>query len=462
MFFVLRFLKIYFVLYHNYFILDTVEILSNKQSRIMKKIFLFYILCFTTLYIQSQDLYFPPNFSEDWESVNPSELNWCEENIDNFNTFLEESNTKACIILKDGKMALESYFNDFEITTTWYWASAGKSLTAAMIGILQEEGSLDIDDSTSDYLGQGWTSCNMEDENEITIRNQLTMTSGLDYTLDDIFCTESECLQCLNEPNEEWFYHNAPYTLLSNVMESALDKGYTSITNSKLTNKIGFIGLWTNVNTGRLFFSTARGMARFGLLMLNEGDWDGEVIVKDKEYLHDMITTSQEINKSYGYLWWLNGKESYRLPGTTITFPGSLIPNAPDDLYTAIGKNGQILMVVPSQNLIIVRMGNNPDNSLVPTKYVKDLWGEYVKLSCAVSTEEVDKLEFLVSPKLVLNQVEIISNQDFDRVNIYDLQGNNILSSKDKILDLTKFSSGIYFIRINRGNRSSVRKIIKL
>jgi len=409
----------------------------------------------------AQDLYFPPDFSHEWETISPDELDWCEDSIADFETFLGGSNTKACIILKDGKIAHESYYDDFDLNKTWYWASAGKTLTAGMIGILQEEEMLGIDDATSLYLGEEWTSCSSEEEAEITIRHQLTMTSGLDYTVDDIYCTEPECLLCLNEPDKEWFYHNAPYTLLADVIEAATDDNYTSVTNSKLTNKIGFIGLWTKVNTGRLFFSTARGMARYGLLMLNNGFWDGEDILKDKEYLQEMITTSQEINKSYGYLWWLNGKESYRLPGTTITFPGSIIPNAPDDLYAAIGKNGQILMVVPSQNLVIVRMGNNPDNSLVPTTYVNDLWDEYEKLSCTVSTSSIDNVDFSVKPKLAFNRLRIESSQDFDSIHIYDTKGNRMISSTTKKIDVSGLERGLYFVQVISGRKSATQKFFK-
>jgi len=429
---------------------------------ILKYISPLLIFCFLIIQIQAQDLYFPPNFSEEWETMEPSELDWCEANIDDFNTFLEESNTNACIILKDGRMVHESYFNDFDLSTVWYWASAGKTITAAMIGLLQEEGLLEISDMTSEHLGEGWTSCDSEDEDQITIRHQLTMTSGLDYAVDDIYCIDPECLFCINEPGEEWFYHNAPYTLLSDVIEAASDQNYTGVTNSKLVNKIGFIGLWTKVNTGRLFFSTARGMARFGLLMLNNGDWGEEVILEDKTYIQEMITTSQEINKSYGYLWWLNGKESHRLPGTTITFPGSIIPNAPDDLYAAIGKNGQILMVVPSENLIIVRMGNNPDLSLVPTNYVRELWDEYEKLSCSVATEQIAKIEFSLRPKMAFNRLEIISDQDFDRINVFDLKGNMVLSSKSKRLKVSGLSSGLYFVQVTKGKRSANKRFLKL
>ncbi|MEM9548717.1 MAG: serine hydrolase [Bacteroidota bacterium] len=419
------------------------------------------LLCFLSIHLNAQELYFPPNFSEEWETTSLEELNWCEENVADFDVFLEETNTKACIILKDGKIAHESYFDDFDLGKSWYWASAGKTITSTMIGILQEEGALSITDKTSQYLGESWTNCDELNEEKITIWHQLTMTSGLDYTVDDNFCFEPECLLCLNEPGEEWFYHNAPYSLLSYVIESASEQGYTAVTNSKLTNRIGFIGLWTNANSGRLFFSTARGMARFGLLMLNSGNWDGEDVITDKEYLNDMINTSQEINKAYGYLWWLNGKESYRLPGTTITFPGKIIQNAPDDLYAAIGKNGQILMVVPSENLVVVRMGNNPDNSLVPTTYVNELWNEYEKLSCTVSSDDTEQIDFSVRPKLAWNRIWINSDQDFDAIRIFDTSGNLLVTTREQKINVSDLAKGLYFVQATKGRKSVTQKFFK-
>lgn len=422
------------------------------------------IVSFWTMFMPcnfGQELYFPPVFSEDWEEIGLAELNWCEDNVEDFNSFLEESNSKACIILKDGKMAHEAYFDDFDLSSSWYWASAGKSLTAAMVGIMQDEDLLEIHAPTSDYLGEGWTQC-AADEAEITLWHQMTMTSGLDYTVDDIYCTEPECLQCLNLPGEEWFYHNAPYTLLSDVMEAASEQGYTAITNSKLTNKIGFIGLWTKVNTGRLFWSTARGMARFGLLMLNNGDWAEEVVIKDKTFVQDMLSTSQDINKAYGYLWWLNGKESYRLPGTTITFPGSLIPNAPDDLYAAIGKNGQVLMVVPSQNVVIARMGENPDNSLVPTSFVRDLWDEFQKLSCTVANEDVEPLTFDVRPRLAWNRIVLKTDADIDSYVVFDSSGNRMLTGAAKIIDVSSLQNGLYFVQLAKGSHVATRRFLKM
>ena len=103
-------------------------------------------------------------------------------------------------MLKDGKIAIEKYFGTFTKDSLWYWASAGKTLTAFLVGQAQEDGLLSIGDSTSKYLGVGWPGLTPEQERKITIRHQLTMTTGLDDGLEDNHCTLDSCLQFLAEP----------------------------------------------------------------------------------------------------------------------------------------------------------------------------------------------------------------------------------------------------------------------
>ena len=84
---------------------------------------------------------------------------------------------------------------------------------------------------------------------------------------------------------------------------------------------------------------------------------------------------SQNLNLSYGYMWWLNGKSSYRLPQTQIQFPGELIPNAPEDMYAALGKNDQKIYVVPSKKLVIIRMGDAADDeNFALSNFDNELW----------------------------------------------------------------------------------------
>ena len=79
-------------------------------------------------------------------------------------------------------------------------------------------------------------------------------------------------------------------------------------------------------------------MARFGLLMLNRGKWENEVIL-DQAFFDDATQSSQALNQAYGYMWWLNGKQSYMLPQSQFTFTGSLVPAGPGDMVMALGKN---------------------------------------------------------------------------------------------------------------------------
>ncbi|MGB5388173.1 MAG: serine hydrolase, partial [Eudoraea sp.] len=130
-------------------------------------------------------LYFPNTASDDWATVSPEELGWNTNNKQPLIDFLEEKDTKAFLILKDGKIAMEEYFGTFKKDSVWYWASAGKTLTAFTVGIAQEKQLLDLNDKTSDYLGEGWTSAPADKENLITIWNQLTITSGLKDTAFD-------------------------------------------------------------------------------------------------------------------------------------------------------------------------------------------------------------------------------------------------------------------------------------
>ena len=270
--------------------------------------------------------------------------------------------------------------SNFDASTPWYWASAGKTLTAFLVGIAQESGYFNISDKTSDFLGKGWPSMPETKENLITIKHQLTMTTGLDYTMEDISCTNPECLNYKADAGTQWYYHNAPYTLLDKVLTNATETDYNVYTDKNLEQKIGMNGTWIKSGFNNIYYSTARDAARFGLLILNEGKWENEQIMKDSEYFEAMINPSQNLNPAYGYLWWLNGKSSIILPGLPVSLNFKLSGNAPDDLIAAMGKNGQFVEVIPSKNLVVVRMGEAPDNALVPVVFHNDMWAKIMQV----------------------------------------------------------------------------------
>lgn len=326
------------------------------------------------------NLYFPPINSSEWETIDPFMLGWNSESLEELKDYVSESNTKALILLKDGKIAFEHYdgigFSNQTFTekSYWYWASAAKTLTSFLVARAEAEKMLSLDHPSSNYLGDGWTHLGLEQESQITIRHQISMITGLDDTVDDSDCTNSECLQYLADPEERWAYHNAPYTLLDGVIENASNQSFDSFFNQQLSDKIGMEGFWDYSGFNHIFYSPARSMARFGLLILNEGNWDGEEILDNSIYYLEMTNSSQNINPSYGYLWWLNGKPSFKVPGLQTSFQGMISPNAPTDMFAAMGRNGQLINIVPSENLVVIRMGDNPDNGLVPFTFQDELW----------------------------------------------------------------------------------------
>lgn len=329
----------------------------------------------------STDLYFPPINSDTWETLTVSELEWNQAELQPLLNYVDNKGTKAFLILKNGRIVVEWYGNGEDINSNLAWNSAAKTLVAFTIGIAQQEGYLNINDASNDYLGSGWSSLNLAQEENIKIKDHLSMTTGLDYTVPNNNCTDQNCFIYKNEPGNFWYYHNGAYTILHDIITGATGIDFNNYFNEKLKNKIGMLGAWIPFGYYKLYYSNARSMARFGLLNLNKGIWDGNDILKDNGYFEAMTNTSQNLNKAYGYLWWLNGKDSYRGPGLTLEFPGTLIPNAPNDMIAGLGKNDQKLYIVPSQNLVIIRMGDDAGESLLgPSSFDNELWAEINKL----------------------------------------------------------------------------------
>ncbi|GAB4407084.1 MAG: hypothetical protein OHK0039_09260 [Bacteroidia bacterium] len=426
-------------------------------------------ICLAVYAPAQAQLYFPPIGSDTWDTLSPRSLNWCEERIDSLYAFLETNNTRAFILLKDGKIVLERYFGSHTAASNWYWASAGKTLTAFMVGMAQQEQYLSIEDTTARYLGAGWTACTPPQEEAITIWHQLTMTSGLSDGVADPFCTLDSCLVYLADPGTRWAYHNGPYTLLDGVIEAATGQTLNTYTTQKLKTPTGMTGLYVQQGYNNVFFSNARSMARFGLLMLNRGIWDGQPVMTDTAYFDQMTQPSQALNPAYGYLWWLNGQDRYMVPQTQFVFPGMLNPHAPADMYAAMGKNGQFLNVVPSEGLVWVRMGDAPDNALVPFLLNDQIWAYLGDLACdALAIDPtIDAVALYPNPTTATLTVALPEGGSLSvmTVDLCDLRGRclqTLRPDRSRVsLDLGALPPGIYFVRIREGDRLLVRKVIR-
>ncbi|MFM7299799.1 MAG: serine hydrolase [Crocinitomicaceae bacterium] len=421
----------------------------------MNRILVFVFLIFIATFSSAQSIYFPPTSGTQWDTIAPQTLGYCQPKIDSLYNFLEQNNSKAFILLKDGKIVLEKYFGTHTPTTLWQWASAGKTITSFMTGIAQQEGHLSITDTTSNYLGQGWTNCTPQQEEKITIWNQLTMTSGLDDGVPNGYCTTDTCLIYKADAGTRWAYHNGPYTVLDSVIENATGQTLNNYTTQKLKIPTGMTGTFYQVGYNNVFFSNARSMARFGSLILNKGNWNGNQIMTDTAYFNDMVNTSQNLNKAYGYLWWLNGKQSYMVPTLQTVFPGFMSQNAPADMISAIGSGGQFLNVVPSQNLVWLRMGDEPGNSNVPFLLNDDIW-EYVNdLVCSTSSIEEGELarEIQVYPNPANEQIIVsIEKGVLGKGVLFNQLGvkiKEIQSTEQSIaIDISNLEKGVYLISL--------------
>ncbi|TVQ41453.1 MAG: class A beta-lactamase-related serine hydrolase [Wenzhouxiangella sp.] len=332
------------------------------MQKLTKRLFVLSLIIFSGV-AQVGNAYFPPAENSGWATSDPEDLGWDTDALDDLVVWLGERDTRAFIILKDGRIAVEEYFGDFERESNWYWASAGKTVTAFLIGVLEKLDSLNIDSRVSDYLGTGWTSFPGEQEDAISIWHQLTMTTGIDYQVDDQQCTLPECLEFREDAGEQWYYHNAPYTLLTHVIEAASEQDLNDFLNDAATAIPGFNAFYAGgalSEFNRVVFSRPLDMARFGLFISQGASWDGAESPLSSTFFDDMVNPSQSLNPSYGYLWWLNGQDSFIPPQFAISLPGPLVASAPDDMYSAIGLNGQILSIVPSEGLVVIRMGGDP------------------------------------------------------------------------------------------------------
>jgi CubicO group peptidase (beta-lactamase class C family) len=352
----------------------------------MKKIFLVPILFLSFLGCSSdssgsgpiaeEQMYFPPNDgSTTWQTKTIASLGWNQDAVGPLLDYLELKHSKSFIILVNGRIVMENYFNGHSATSPWYWASAGKTLTSTVTGIAEQEGLLNINDKVSDHIGTGWTSESLAQENLITCKHLLSMSSGIDDYVNGVYSDDvsPSSLNYKADAGTRWAYHNV-YVKLQDVVASASGQSWINYFNAKLRDKLGMGGTWIQSGNNSVYWSTTRSMARFGLMALNKGKWDGNIIVNET-YFNQATSTSQNINLAYGYLWWLNGKASYHMPQVQAEFPGSIIPTAPNDMFMALGKNDQKIYVIPGKKMVVIRMGDAADGqNLALSDFDEMLW----------------------------------------------------------------------------------------
>ncbi len=314
--------------------------------------------------------YWPTAAADGWETVTPEAAGWDRAKLEEALSFAEASASTAFIVLVDGRILAERYWQGWDVHSHAQIFSAAKSFTSILIGIAQERGLLRITDAVTAHLGAGWSKAPAALEATITIEHLLTMTSGLDDDLAE-----------LGAPGQKWYYSTGAYLELGYVLEKVTGDR-DAFTRDVLFSKIGTQdSAWMpgGAGLGQTIDASARDMARFGLMALRGGRWATGDVIGDKAYLAAATSTATSLNLAYGRLFWLNGKASYVEPPEK-PGQGSLIPAAPADLFAALGKADKKIYVVPSRHWVVVRHGESagPRASLASSTFDNELWQKLV------------------------------------------------------------------------------------
>ncbi|MFM1896207.1 MAG: hypothetical protein RLZZ385_1281, partial [Pseudomonadota bacterium] len=272
-------------------------------------------------------------------------------------------NTRALLVVKQGAIVAEAYGQGATTDTPLLGWSMAKSLTSVMLGNLEYRGLLDIGEPPGFEVWQD------DDRRDITVRDLLTMTDGLGFAEaydpgDDatamLFTEPSAANYVLQQPLEHrpgtvFNYSSGTANLLAylhylrtgadpaSAHRDFLDHIYRPLGMQNAVFETDASGVFVGSS---YFYAPARDWARLGQLMLNNGEINGRRIVREDWVARSVTPNTSGNEKAYGFQWWLNrGDEGLRWP------------SLPADAFAAQGNRQQWLMVIPSEQLAIVRLG---------------------------------------------------------------------------------------------------------
>ncbi|MCA1757432.1 MAG: beta-lactamase family protein [Bacteroidales bacterium] len=283
-------------------------------------------------------------------------------------------NAFAFIVMSNGIPVAESYKPQFTAETPFLSWSMAKSVTNAMVGVMNMERGLDIE---SDNLLPDWDG---ERRSQITINNLLQMQSGLGWNEDygnrsdvtvmlhceEDFARFAYTKDLAYEPGTHWYYSSGTANIVSWILREEFDNDnkYYAFPHTDLFYRIGITDAvfepdasGTLVGSSYLYM-TARDYARFALLYLQDGLFAGERVLPEG-WVEYSVSATQASAGEYGSLFWLNR--------------GDKVPSAPADMFMCIGHDGQRIFMIPSLDLAVVILGYSPDNSMDFNRLLKDI-----------------------------------------------------------------------------------------
>jgi CubicO group peptidase (beta-lactamase class C family) len=294
----------------------------------------------------------------------------------------KEHNTRAIVLVYRGKIVGERYAPGWTKDTPQISWSQGKSITAALIGVLAQQGRLRVDDLAPVKEWQGKD----DPRRQIRVRDLLRMSSGLDFanlglTGPASFTQENEHMRIyfdglnvfehsVNQPpeippNTQWRYRNSDPLVLGRIireMVEARGENYLTFPQRALFDRIGarnFIletDAWGNFIMTGYDYGSARDWARFGLLHLWDGVWEGKRILPEGWVEFISTPAPADSSRGYGGLFWLNRGGAWK--------------GLPEDTFMSSGFMGQHTVVIRSRDAVVVRLGPSPRDS---TRYLTEL-----------------------------------------------------------------------------------------
>jgi CubicO group peptidase (beta-lactamase class C family) len=297
-------------------------------------------------------------------------------------------NTRALVVIHRGKIVAERYAQGFTPRTPQISWSQGKSITAALIGVLVQQGELTLDQPAP---VPEWHEDPEDPRREIRIRDLLHMSSGLDFKNYGVvdprsFTKENEHFliyfdavnvfeHAVNQPmdmppNLEFRYRNSDPLTLGRIVRQTVEargESYLTFPQRALFDRIGMRDVVLETDTYGNFimtgydFASAYDWARFGLLHLWGGVWQGQRILPQGWTAFVSAPTPTHPDRGYGGLFWLN--------------VGGVMPEVPRDAYWPAGFMGQRTVIIPSLDMVVVRLGPSPGAS---GEYISRVIGELI------------------------------------------------------------------------------------
>jgi CubicO group peptidase (beta-lactamase class C family) len=314
--------------------------------------------------------------TEGWRTCRPEEVGMNSEKLVKVYEYAAnlDINTQGIAVIRKGYIVGEAYFNDFKMDSRHESFSIAKSFSSALIGIAIDKGFIEsVEERLAEFYPEWQTPSTSESKKQMTIKDLLTMRSGLQWNEDDYYKDRSQndvyimidsapdYIQyvlnkpVIHEPGTHWYYSSGDSILLSGIIEKSTGMTAYEFASQYIFRPMGLTEIiWLADPAGHTITAwgiqgTVREFAKFGYLYLKKGRWE-DLQVVPKDWIEESSQPVSEEIEKYGYQWW-------RLP----VLKGYEETKIPRDILIAWGIFTQQIFIIPTKDLLVVRLGHDQD-----------------------------------------------------------------------------------------------------